>query len=66
MRLMQAIFGELYGLFVDDGWLALQVVVLVFVTLSLVDGFGLASLAGGGLLVLGCMLILLLSLRRGR
>jgi hypothetical protein len=54
---MTAIIGllrELAGLFVDDGRLALSVLAVVALAaiLSLVPG---ASLASGGVLVLGCL-----------
>lgn len=64
MRLIAAAFRELLGLFVDDGSLALQVVVLIAAVAALVKGAGLAPLAGGGLLLLGCLVILARSLAR--
>ena len=64
MCLISAILSELFSLFVDDGSLALQVVGLIAVVAALVKLAGLAPLWGGGLLLLGCLCILALSLAR--
>jgi hypothetical protein len=64
MRLISTILSELFSLFVDDGSLALQVVGLIAVVAALVKLAGLAPLWGGGLLLLGCLAILALSLAR--
>jgi hypothetical protein len=64
MNLIKSILKELLSLFVDDGNLALQVLALVLVVAGLVKGLGLHPLAGGGLLLAGCLLILTFSLRR--
>ncbi|TMV47088.1 hypothetical protein FGG78_40840 [Thioclava sp. BHET1] len=64
MQLLTSIFKELLGLFVDDGNLALQLVVLIALVAAAVRLGGLAPLAGGGLLLAGCIVILALSLRR--
>lgn len=64
MTMITSILKELLSLFVDDGSLALQVVVLVLVIAGLVEGLGVAPLPGGGLLIVGCLLILAFSLRR--
>ncbi len=64
MKFISSIFAEILGLFVDDGSLALQslgLIVLVWVAVRL---GGLPPLAGAGLLLLGCIVILCLSLRR--
>ena len=54
MRAIMGLLRELAGLFVDDGRLALSVLAVVALAaiLSLVPG---ASLASGGVLVLGCL-----------
>ena len=64
MRLISAILSELFSLFVDDGSLALQVMGLIAAVAALVKLAGLAPLWGGGLLLLGCLAILALSLAR--
>lgn len=64
MTFFLSVFKELVGLFVDDGNLALQVVGLIAAVTLLVKGLALPGLWGGGLLLLGCLAILTLSLRR--
>jgi len=64
MSLLKAIYDETLGLFVDDGMLALQLLVLALAALILVKGFGLPALAGAGLVLIGCLVILGLSLAR--
>ncbi len=64
MSFIASVFKELVGLFVDDGNLALQSVGLIAVVTLLVKGLALPGLWGAGLLLLGCLAILTLSLRR--
>lgn len=64
MKLITSIFTELLGLFVDDGSLALQSLGLIVLVWAAVQLGGLPPLAGAGLLLLGCISILCLSLRR--
>lgn len=64
MKLLSSILSELLGLFVDDGSLALQALVLIAAVAAAVKLAGLPPLWGGGLLLLGCLAILALSLRR--
>ena len=56
MSLITSIFQELLGLFVDDGSLALQALALALIAVAVHFG-GLNPLAGGGLLLLGCIVI---------
>lgn len=64
MAFISSIFSEVLGLFVDDGNLALHVLALILLVALAVQYAGLAPLAGAGLLLLGCIAILALSLRR--
>jgi len=64
MTMMKVIWDETFGLFVDDGALALQVVVLVAALTAGVKAFGLAPLLAGGALILGLLAILAASLWR--
>jgi hypothetical protein len=64
MSLIRATLAELYGLFVDDGHLASQVLVMVLAIAGLVRYAGLPALVGASALVFGCLLILAISLRR--
>ena len=64
MNRLRAVWGELVGLFVDDGSLALHILLLVLGVGALVKGAGLAALAGAAALLAGCLVILALSLWR--
>lgn len=64
MKLITSVVREILGLFVDDGSLALQLLGLIAVVALAVQVIGLGPLWGAGLLLLGCIAILSLSLRR--
>ena len=64
MKFLSSVFSEILGLFVDDGNLALQVLGLIVVVALAVRFGGLLPVAGAGLLLLGCIAILILSLHR--
>ncbi|MDE3027450.1 MAG: hypothetical protein KGH84_03520 [Paracoccaceae bacterium] len=64
MKFITSLFNEILGLFVDDGNLALQVLGLIIIVALAVYWGGLAPLVGAGVLLLGCIAILVLSLRR--
>ncbi len=64
MNILREIWTELVGLFVDDGNLALQVLILVLAVTALVKGANLPPLIGALGLLVGCLLILALSLIR--
>ena len=64
MKLLKAMLGEFIGLFVDDGALALLVVLLVVVVASAVKLMGLPATVGGFVLLVGCLYVLALSLVR--
>jgi hypothetical protein len=67
MNMLRAVFRELVGLFVDDGWLALEIVaVVVFaaITATLIPS---VPLVAGAILLLGCLGVLLTNVvRAGR
>jgi Flp pilus assembly protein TadB len=64
MNALRTAFAELVGLFIDDGALALAVLVLVGVVAAAVRWAGLPALTGGVLLLAGCLAILAESLHR--
>ncbi len=66
MMLLRMIWGELVGLFVDDGALALQVVVLIAAVTVAVKLLGLAPLLAAALVLVGCLAILGFSLQRAK
>jgi hypothetical protein len=61
MNVLRAILAELWGLFVDDGLLAIGLVLWVAVAALLVPAFGLRAI-GGPLLFLGAAAVLVASL----
>ena len=64
MNLLKLIWDETLGMFVDDGALALQAVILIAVITAAVKLGGLPPLLGGVLLLVGCLVVLGLSLLR--
>lgn len=64
MTLISETKDELVGMFVDDGTLALQAVLLIAVVTVAVKWFGLPPLVGGAILLCGCILALGLSVVR--
>ena len=64
MSVIRAMFAELFGMFVDDGSLAVAIVVLIAAVAALVKAGWLAPLPGGVLLLVGCVLILAENVRR--
>ena len=64
MNTLLSVFRELIGLFVDDGALALEIVVVVMlaaISASLIPSVPLAS---GGILLLGCLGVLFANVAR--
>jgi hypothetical protein len=64
MTLLKIIWDETLGMFVDDGALALQALVLIGAVAAGVKLLGLSPLLGGVVLLVGCLVVLGLSLLR--
>jgi len=64
MSVIRLVAREFLGMFVDDGNLALLVLVLVAAVAAAVKLLALPPLLGGVLLLVGCLAILLQSVRR--
>jgi hypothetical protein len=64
MNILRLILKELVGMFIDDGSLATLALVLIVAITAAVKLLALPPLAGGVLLLLGCLCILLHSVRR--
>lgn len=64
MTIIRIVFGELVGMFVDDGNLALLALILIALVTAAVKLLALPPLIGGVLLLAGCVAILLESTRR--
>jgi len=64
MNAIRLVAREFFGMFVDDGNLALLALVLVAAVTTAVKLLALPPLFGGALLLVGCLAILLQSVRR--
>ena len=64
MKWLVLIWEETLGMFVDDGAMALQATLLIAVVAGAVKLLGLPPLLGGVLLLIGCLIVLGLSLWR--
>jgi len=64
MNVIRLVFKELVGMFVDDGSLALLALILIALISAAVKLLALPPLIGGLLLLVGCLAILLESVRR--
>ncbi len=64
MKPLAVIWTETLGMFVDDGALALQAVVLIASVAAAVKIMGLSPILGGVMLLAGCLAALGLSLLR--
>ncbi|WP_029005796.1 hypothetical protein [Azorhizobium doebereinerae] len=64
MKFLRGVISEVLGMFIDDGALALASVVLIALVAMAVKAAGTPPLAGGALLLVGCLAILLESVNR--
>ena len=64
MNVIRLAAKEFFGMFVDDGSLALLALVLVAIITAAVKLLALPPLLGGALLLIGCLAILLHRVRR--
>lgn len=64
MNVIRLILKELVGMFIDDGSLATLALLLIVAITAAVKLLALPPLAGGFLLLVGCLAILLHSVRR--
>lgn len=62
--LVRMVSKSLIGLFIDDEFLAVAIVLVVAITSSLILLVGVPPLLGGGFLLLGCVAVLALGVRR--
>jgi hypothetical protein len=64
MSLVRLVLKELVGMFIDDGNLALLALILIAAITAAVKLLALPPLLGGALLLVGCLAILMQSVRR--
>ena len=61
MKTVVEIVHSVVGLFVDDGFLTIAILVVVAATATLMLSIGLEPLIGGGFLLLGSLIVLVAS-----
>jgi hypothetical protein len=66
MNVFKIVFRELAGLFVDDGALALEIVTVVIAAAICRMAFPNTPLIPGGILLFGCLGVLLINIGRSR
>jgi hypothetical protein len=64
MNILRTAISELVGMFIDDGSLALFVLILILAITGAVKLLALPPLLGGVLLLVGCLAILVQSVHR--
>ena len=64
MNVIRTALAELVGMFIDDGQLALTLIALIAAVTLAVKIAGIGGLAGGLVLLAGCILLLLESVYR--
>lgn len=64
MSILRDVLSELFKMFVSDARLTASILVMVLIVMVMIDATVLPPLAGGGVLVLGSLAILVLSVRR--
>ncbi len=64
MNVLRIALAELIGMFIDDGSLATLCLILILVIAGAVEFLVMPPLVGGLLLLVGCLAILLYSVRR--
>ena len=65
MKTLKLIIGEIIGLFLDDEFMAIAILALVALAALLAFALHATSLIVGGVLLVGCVLILIISTIRG-
>jgi hypothetical protein len=66
MKMLSEIFRELIGLFVDDGLLAVEIVLVVAIAAFVSYQFPEKSLVTGAILIFGCLAALFANLQRAK
>lgn len=64
MSIFKDVLSELFSMFVADAWLTAGILAIVVIAALLIGATSLPPLVGGGFLLLGCIGVLFLSIRR--
>lgn len=59
MTILKDVIAELFGMFVGDARLTAAVLIVVLATAALIDIGDLSPLIGGGVLLIGCLVVLM-------
>jgi hypothetical protein len=65
MTILQDVVAELIGMFVGDAGLSLAILAVVAVTAGLIEIAQIEPLVGGGVLLFGCLAVLIGAVHRG-
>lgn len=63
MSILKDVVSELFGMFMSDGRLTAAILATVVISAALIDGTALPPLAGGAVLLGGCIAVLITSVR---
>jgi Flp pilus assembly protein TadB len=64
MNILKDVASELFSMFVSDARLTAAILAIVLAAAALIDVVGAPRLVGGGVLLAGCVAVLVLSVRR--
>jgi len=64
MNILKDVLLELFSMFVADARLTAAILAIVVIAALMIDATGWSPLVGGAVLLLGCIAVLLLSVRR--
>ena len=64
MSILKDVLSELFGMFVADARLTTAILAIVAIAAVLIDATPLSELAGGAVLLVGCIAVLFASVRR--
>lgn len=64
MTILTDVLAELFKMFVSDARLTAAILAVVAVTAALINGASLSPLLGGAVLLLGCIAVLVMAIRR--
>ena len=64
MTMLKDVLAELIGMFLGDARLTAAILVVVALSAALIDIAGLEPLIGGGVLLVGCLMVVVESVRR--
>lgn len=64
MSILKDVLFELFGMFVSDALVTVAILTMVLIAAALIDGTALPPLAGGAVLLAGCIAVLVVGVCR--